>query len=151
MMKTLITILGLVALVPACYRYVPETATEPMVGGSYRATLTPTGAQTMTKYLGSEVTSFEARILSTTDSAYLVAMAQTMSRLHRRPVLWTGDQLTIPRSTIATFERRELDRNRSMRYAALYTVGAIAAGAVWFSISGKVSSTGNPGPGPINP
>jgi hypothetical protein len=143
--------LGVAVLLPACYRYVPESAPEPVLGGSYRAHLTPGGSQTLARYLGSDVVSFEGRFLSATDTAYLVSMAQTMSKLHQRPVIWTGDQLSIPRGTIATFERRELDRNRSLRFAALYTAGAIAAGAIWFSISGRVSSTGNPGPGPINP
>jgi hypothetical protein len=143
--------LAAAALCSACYKYVPETAPEPTLGAQYRATLTPLGSQSLSKYLGSDVTAFEARFVSATDSAYLVSMAQTMSKLHSRSVIWNGDQMTIPRNTIAQFERRELDRKRSMRYAALYTAGAIVAGAVWFSISGKSSSSGPPPPGPINP
>jgi len=150
-MKRAISLIGVALALSACYRYVVESAPQPSVGAEYRAHLTPSGSATLAPYLGREVQSFEGRILSASDTAYFVSVAQTASKLSTRPTIWAGEQMTIPRETILRFERKELDRKRSVRYAALYTAGALLAGSIWFSISGRASASGDPGPGPITP
>ena len=137
--------------ISGCYRYVAETASGPAVGSVYRAHLTPAGSTTLAPFLGRDVVAFEAQVLSATDSALTVAMAQTLVRSVPRPTLWAGEQMTIARTTIDRYERRELDRGRSMRYAALYTASAVVAGKLWLSIRGRVSGEAPSGPGPITP
>jgi hypothetical protein len=134
-----------------CYRYVPETALVPVVGGVYRAHLTPAGSSSLAPLLGRDVVAFEGHVLSTTDTALTVSMSQTLLRAAPRPTIWAGEQMTIGRGTIQRFERRELDRGRSLRYAALIGAGTIVAGKLWLSIKGRASGDPNPGPGPIPP
>lgn len=98
--------------------------------------------------MGENVTRFDGRILTVTDTAYLVAMSATLKRNDDRATVWTGEQLIVPRDAVGSFELRQLDRPRTVRAAALYTVGLLAVGALVFSISGIVS--GSPG-GPSGP
>jgi len=137
-------------LLGACYRYVPVTG-DLVVGGAYRGHLTPEGSQHVARLVGENVQLFDGRIVAVTDTAYLVSMSATFKRTEVRPTVWTGEQLVIPRSAVNRFELRELDRPRTVRAAALYTVGLVALGALVFSIRGIVSGDGNTTPPPIPP
>lgn len=150
MKRASIVALGALAL-SACYRYVPETAPEPAPGSDYRAHLTAEGAARLRPLLGQDVVRVDGRLLAVTDSAYQVAMGATGVTTDPRPVIWSGEQIWIPRSTVERFERRQLDRPRTMRAAALYTAGVMLAGSVWLSISGRASEKGGGGPGPTPP
>ncbi|HSA54568.1 MAG TPA: hypothetical protein VLE53_02640 [Gemmatimonadaceae bacterium] len=141
---------GLLA-VCACYRYIPETAPEPLPGSEYRAHLTPEGAALLRPLLGQDVIRVDGRVLAVSDTAYQVAMGATGVSTDPRPVIWSGEQMWIPRAAVERFERRELDRPRTMRAAALYTAGVMLAGSVWLSINGRASERGGGGPGPTPP
>jgi hypothetical protein len=61
-------------------------------------------------------------------------------------VTWKGEHVAFPRSTVASFERRSIDKGKS------YLVGGIAAGLVaavgiGFSISGSGSNGQSSGTG----
>ncbi|HEX6316125.1 MAG TPA: hypothetical protein VFZ73_14745, partial [Gemmatimonadaceae bacterium] len=90
-------------------------------------------------------------IVSVMDTAYLVAMSATLKRSDSRPTIWTGEQLVIPRDAVNRFELRELDRSRTMRAAALYTLGVATLGLLVFSISSAVSGSGTITPPPPPP
>jgi hypothetical protein len=135
-------------LFSACYRYVPAPNTDLIVGGQYRAHLTPQGSAQVARLMGENVGRFDGRILTVSDSGYLVAMSATLKRNDDRSTVWTGEHLIVPRDAVSSFELRELDRPRTVRAAALYTLGALGIGALVFSISGIVS--GSPG-GPTGP
>ena len=135
-------------LFSACYRYVPATTGVPVVGNAYRGHFTDEGSRQVARLVGENVSTFDGRILTVTDTAYLVAMSATLKRNDDRATVWTGEQLVVPRDAVGSFELRQLDRPRTVRAAALYTVGLLAVGALVFSISGSVS--GSPG-GPSGP
>ena len=135
----------------ACYRYVPETAPEPVPGSEYRAHLTPEGAARLRPLVGQDVIRVDGRVLAVSDTAYHVSLGATGVTTDPRPVIWSGEQMWIPRSAVERLERRELDRPRTMRAAALYTAGVMLAGSVWLSISGRASAKGGGGPGPAPP
>jgi len=137
-------------LLGACYRYVPVTG-DLVVGGAYRGHLTAEGSQRVAPLVGQNVQGFDGRIITVTDTAYLVAMSATLKRTEVRPTVWSGEQLVIPRSAVNRFELRELDRPRTLRAAALYTVGLVVVGALVFSISGITSGDGNTIPPPTPP
>lgn len=134
-------------LLGGCYRYVPVTG-DLVVGGAYRGHFTPEGSQQVARVVGENVERFDGRIITVTDTAYLVAMGATLKRTDVRPTVWMGEQLVIPRSAVSRFELRELDRPRTLRAAALYTVGLVAVGALVFSIKGITSGSGNGGTTP---
>jgi hypothetical protein len=101
--------------------------------------------------MGENVARFDGRLVTINDSGYVVAMSATLKRDDDRPTVWTGEQLVVPRDAISRFELRELDRPRTVRAAALSTLGLAVVGAILFSVSGIVSGS-PPGPGgPIPP
>lgn len=136
-------------LLGACYRYVPA-AGDLIVGGAYRGHLSPEGSTQVARIIGEDVGRFDGRILTVSDTAYLVAMSATLKRNDERATVWTGEQLVIPRTAVNRFELRELDRRRTVRAAALYAVGIAAIGALLFSISGAATQDGTP-PAPPTP
>jgi len=125
-----------VLLLGACYRYVPTTTGDLVPGSAYRGYLTPEGSQRVAPLVGQDVGRFDGRIVTVLDTAYLVAMSATLKRPDPRPMVWTGEQLVIPRAAVTRFELRQLDRPRTVRAAALYTVGMLAAGTLWLLIKG---------------
>lgn len=132
---------------PACYRFVPETGSSPAAGNEYRAYLTEAGTEQLRPVLGQNVGAVDGRFMSVSDTTLEVSVGATIPRGDDpRPIIWVGERVVLPRSAIARMERRELDRPRTMRAAALYTVGVLAAGSIWLSIKGKASSRGDPGP-----
>lgn len=137
-------------LLGACYRYVPMEPTEVEVGGAYRAYLSPEGTQQVARLVGENVERFDGRVVTVLDTAYLVSMSATLKRSDARQTVWTGEQLLIPRSAVNRFERRQLDRPRTVRAAALYSTGLLAVGVLVFSVKGIVSGSppGNPAPTP---
>ena len=138
-------------LFSACYRYVPATASDLTVGGSYRGHFTDEGSRRVATVIGENVQQFDGRIVSVLDTAYLVAMSATLKRSEQRPTIWTGEQLVIPRSAVNRFELRQLDRPRTMRAAAIYGGGMLAIGILIFSIKSQSSGSGTVVPPPPPP
>jgi hypothetical protein len=136
-------------LFSACYRYVPTTTPDVIVGGAYRGHFSAEGSRAVAPLIGENVERFDGRIITVTDTAYLVAMSATLKRSEARQTVWTGERLLIPRSAVNRFELRELDRKRTMRAGILAGLGIVAVGALIFSISG--GSSGNNGGEPPPP
>ncbi len=137
-------------LLGACYRYVPTTG-DVMVGGAYRGHLTEEGSQRVAPLVGQNVERFDGRIITVTDTSFLVAMSATQRKADARQIVWTGEQLVIPRSAVNKFETRELDRKRTMRAAVLYAAAVIGVGALVFSIKGNSGGDGGQPPPPPPP
>ena len=132
----------------ACYRYVPATSTEIIVGGAYRGHLTAEGSRDVTRLVGENVESFDGRIITVTDTAYLVEMSATQKRADPRSTVWAGERLVIPRNAVNKIEARELDRGRTLKAALFYTAGIVAVGVLVFSIRGGSGGTGGEPPPP---
>ncbi|HEX7123555.1 MAG TPA: hypothetical protein VF178_14355 [Gemmatimonadaceae bacterium] len=133
-------------IAPACYRYVPELEANPSVGSEYRLHLTEAGTQQLQPILGQGIAAVDGRIIGASDSSYQVTVGKTIPRDDPRPVIWAGEVVFLPLGAIERVERRELDRGRTMRAAALYTAGALVVGSIWLSVSGKASAKGGPPP-----
>ncbi len=141
--------LAAVMLLGACYRYVPATGGELVLGAAYRAHLSPEGTRSVTPLLGPNVGAFDGVILSASDSALEVAMSSTTKRLDPNRILWSGEQVMVPRDAVASFDRREIDRGRTTRAVILSALGLFAIGKLWSTFQGRVSG-GAKGP-PITP
>jgi hypothetical protein len=137
-------------LFSACYRYIPAT-TGPVVGGAYRGHFTPEGSRQVAPLVGENVDTFDGRVVTVTDTAYLIAMSATFKRADARTTVWTGEHLVIPRTAVNRFELRELDRPKTMRAAALYGAGILAIGVLVFSIKSLSSGSGSVPPPPPPP
>ena len=138
-------------LFSACYRYVPVTTGDPLVGEAYRGHLTPEGSRQIAPIVGANVATFDGRIVTVMDTAYLVAMSATFKRAEASTTIWTGEQLVIPRAAVNRFELRQLDRPRTIRAAALYSAGILAIGVLVFSIKSLASGSGTVSPPPPPP
>ena len=132
----------------ACYRYVPATTTEIIVGGAYRGHLTAEGSRDVTRLVGENVEWFDGRIITVTDTAYIVAMSATQKRADPRSTVWAGEQLVIPKHAVNKIEARELDRGRTLKAALFYTLGIVSVGALVFSIKGGSGGNGGEPPPP---
>jgi len=137
-------------LFSACYRYVPVTS-DPVVGSAYRGHFTPEGSRQVARLVGENVATFDGRIVTVLDTAYLVAMSATFKRAEASTTIWTGEQLVIPRSAVNRFELRQLDRPRTVRAAALYSAGILGLGLLVFSIKSLASGSGSVSPPPPPP
>ncbi len=133
--------IGAVSLLAGCYKYVPMNGGDLILGAAYRGHLTPEGSQRVAPLVGQDVARFDARIVSVLDTAFLVAMGATVRRGDPRQQIWTGEQVLIPRVAVNKFELRELDRPRTIRAAAYYTVGMFAAAYLWFRVRGGAGGT----------
>lgn len=142
--------LAAVLLLGACYRYVPETSAALETGAMYRAHLTPEGTQRVAPVLGANIARFDGRLVNVSDSALLVAISATVRRDDPRRTGWSGEQVTVPRSAVLGFDRRELDRKRTIGAAVGWGLGMLVVSALWRSISGRASGGDNtPGPTPF--
>ena len=129
----------------ACYRYTPIDAPSPALGSEVRVRLTDAGAVTLAPLVGNRVETVDGRVSLVTDTAVTLSVTATTDRFGSE-VPWKGEQVVFPRSTVATLERKHLDRGKS------YVVGGIAAGlvaaiGVGFSVTGNGGGTGGGGTG----
>lgn len=137
------TIRALVAVVSAtasfvaggCYRYAPMDVESPSLGTSVRVQLTDAGALTMAPLIGARVEFLDGRITSAADTALTLSVTGTTDRFGNE-VPWRGEHVMIPRSALAGFQRRTLDRKRSYLFGGV-AVGLVAAVGVGFGINGS--------------
>jgi hypothetical protein len=130
-----------------CYRYQPIEGASPALGTEVRVRLTDAGAITLAPLVGNRIETVDGRISSVGDTAVTLAVTNTTDRLGV-DVPWKGEEVTFPRATVASLERKSLDRGKS------YLVGGIAAGliaavGIGFSITGSggggnTGGTGSP-------
>ena len=134
----------------ACYRYTPQTGAAVPLGKDLRLTLTTSGAATLIPILGRETVAVEGRVMSLSDSGYVVAVSGTLKRglgssgetTSRTP--WVGESVTIPRAAVAGVELRSLDAGRTGLTSALIVVAAVATVRI---IVHAIGSSGGPADG----
>jgi hypothetical protein len=138
----------LLALAPGCYSYVPIESGAPPLGSEFRASLTDEGSSRLSTVLGAQVAEVEGRVSSSNDTAYVVAVSATRSRAHVQ-TFWTGESVTIPRSSVQRIEARTLNRQKTWLIVAAGLVGGFLTAKV-FGLGGSASGEG-PGGGPPPP
>ena len=131
----------------ACYRYTPIDSSSPALGSEVRLRLTDAGAITMAPLVGNRIEVVDGHISSVADTAVTLSVTQTTDRLGAE-VPWKGEHVVFPRTTVAGFERRSLDKGKSYLVGGI-TAGLVAAVGIGFSITGngsggQSSGTGSP-------
>jgi hypothetical protein len=129
----------------ACYRYTPIDSSSPALGSEVRLRLTDAGAITMAPLVGNRIEVVDGHISSVADTAVTLSVTQTTDRLGSE-VTWKGEQVVFPRTVVAGFERRSLDKGKSYLVGGI-TAGLVAAVGIGFSISGNGSSGQSSGTG----
>jgi len=129
----------------ACYRYTPIDSSSPALGSDVRLRLTDAGAITMAPLVGNRIEVVDGHISSVADTAVTLSVTQTTDRLGSE-VTWKGEQVVFPRTTVASLERRSLDKGKSYLMGGI-TAGLVAAVGIGFSISGSGSNGQSSGTG----
>lgn len=133
----------------ACYNYVPISAGAPPLGSEFRARLTDDGSMRLTPVLGAQVALVEGRVSETNDSALVVSISATTNRAQQQ-TFWTGESITLPRSTVQTIEARKLDRRKTWLIAAAGVLGGLLSAQIfgWGGSASGGDGGGTPPPPP---
>ncbi len=142
--------LAFVVVGAACYRYVPIASSAPPAGSEFRARLTDEGSARLTPTLGAQIALVEGRVSSANDSAYVVSVSATTNRSQVQ-TFWTGESVTLPRTTIQALEARMLDRRKTWVIATIGLVGGVLAAKVFDLFGGSAGGSGSGGGGPPPP
>jgi len=121
--------IGGIAYLAGCYEYQPVSgALAPTVldpGSEVRLELSSDGAARLEPLLGPRTVAVEGRIDSATDTAVVLAVSGTRKDGATASTLWSGGQVTVPRTAIAGLQRRTLDKKRTFFAAGIAVVGAV--------------------------
>ena len=129
-----------------CYSYAPLATTATQPGAEVRVALAEQGAADLARFLGPRAASLEGRVVERTDTALTLSVT-SITRTTGVEETWPGDQVTVPRSALATTETRRLAVGRS-----LLLTGAIIAATTLIGAALKSGTDVNrPGRTPGNP
>ena len=124
-MRAVRTVTAVVTLVTtACYSSVPLPSFPPPVNTDIIATFTDVGGQQMTSVLGPRVTGLSGRYLGLAGDSILVSV-KTVMKNDGNEEFWKGEQVSVPRATIANMRERQVSVLRSG-----LGVGAVVAALV---------------------
>jgi hypothetical protein len=132
-------------LVSACSTYAPSSLATAPASGTLRFSLTEAAHSESFGSLGSQVTSVEGEVRSSTDSAITVAVSE-VGRVAADNQAYHGEMITIPTRYIGRVEQKRTQVARSLLVA-----GAVIGAVVWIGAQaghGSVSSRRPPGPPP---
>jgi hypothetical protein len=145
-MRVVAVIVAITFLVGACFTYAPTSLAAAPNGGTVRFDLTDAAQSESFGSLGSQVTSVEGKVRSTSDSAVTISVSE-VGRVAADNQAYQGDMITIPTRYIGRVEQKRTQVGRSLLVA-----GAIIGAVVWIGGSqaghGSVSSRRPPGPPP---
>jgi hypothetical protein len=139
--------IGVAALATACYSYLPLGDGVARNGDEVRVHFTPSGAADLAREIGPGIASVEGRVLEVRADSSVTMGVGLLRSTRGDQVAWQGDApLTIPRSAIASVERRQLARGRTVAASAGATVALTAVGVLAVRRGGKGGGTGGPPP-----
>jgi hypothetical protein len=144
-MKAVAVIVAITFLVGACSTYAPTSLAAAPTGGTVRFDLTDAAHSESFGSLGSQVTSVEGKVRSTSDSAVTISVSE-VGRVAADNQAYQGDMITIPTRYIGRVEQKRTQVGRSLLVA-----GAVLGAVVWIGSQaghGSVSSRRPPGPPP---
>jgi hypothetical protein len=132
-----------------CYSYVPVAEPAAPLGDEVRVHLSDAGAADLAREIGPRMASIDARVIEVgPDSSLKLAVTQLRS-MRGEPVAWQGDApLVVPRSAIASLERRRLAQGRTVAASTAATAAAVAIGVLAVRGAGKGSGSGGSPPPP---
>ena len=130
-------------LLGACYRYTP-TNDAPLAGADVRLHLSEAGATSVAPVIGAGMTSVSGRLVTVSDSDLVVVVSETAGA--ERRLAWAGERITLPRSAVASVERRSLDRSRTIGVGAAGVGAAAAIALLVNAIGSRGDGDGDGGP-----
>jgi hypothetical protein len=132
-------------LVAACSTYAPTSLASAPASGTVRFALTDAARAESFGPLGSQLTSVEGQVRSTSDSAVTIAVSE-VSRVAADNEAYHGEMIVIPTRFIGSVEQKRTQVARSLMVA-----GGVIAAVIWIGSQaghGSISSKRPPGPPP---
>ena len=112
-----------------CYTYRGASGTTPPVGAAVAVDINDRGRVALADSLGPSPERVEGRLVSADDSTVVVAVASVKPRDGER-TSWTGERITLNRSSFGDMLERRLSVARSVALA-----GAVVGGVVAFFVT----------------
>jgi hypothetical protein len=136
-------------LATACYSYAPVAEPVPRQSDDVRVHLTPSGAGDLAREIGPRMAAVDGRVVEVRPDSSLTLAVSLLRSVSGEQVAWQGDAaLVIPRSAIASVERRRLARGRTIAASTGATAALAVIGVLAVRSGGKGSRTGVPPPPP---
>jgi hypothetical protein len=128
-----------------CYYYSPLN-NDPQPEMSLSVTLTDSGTDHLSRYLGPDVESLRGRLLSVDDTTYAMSVSAVDLR-HGMTLGWKGERVALNRSLVATMSERRFSAGRTALTSTL-TMAGFYLTVQAFKILGGGSRMGSGGGGP---
>lgn len=132
-------------LLAGCYRYQPlgsVDAAMPPTGTAVQVRLTTSGATSLASQVGPDILYLQGQIVSADPDALTLAVtrAETARRIE---IEWKGEQVTLPRSEIASVEQKRLSIGSTVLIGGL-AGGSVVAAYALFGTSGSSTTPVTP-------
>ena len=134
-----------VLVLMGCYSYVPVAVSGPPPGARANLVLTDEGTVEMARLVGPSTRAIEGDVVSANGEGLVLAVR----RLERRDGIeefWKGEQVTVPRTAVATYTERRLSRTRTVLFGAGVAAATFVLGKAFGEATGIFGRTGG-GPG----
>lgn len=112
----------LALLASGCHRYAALAPADLSPGRQVRAELGDDGSADLARWIGPRGVAVGGRIESVSDSALTISVTEVVRR-NGVAESWRGEQVSVPRSQLATVRERRFDRTRTLLLGA----GVVAA------------------------
>ena len=140
--------LGLLFLqLTGCYQYVPVGTPQLPAGALVSVGLNDRGRVELAERIGPGVRSLGGAVVTTTDSAMVLAVSTVDYMDVPVPVRWNGERVLLSRGFLNEVRERRLSRSRSLIMAAVLTIGAALVSTLALTGFGSNSDSGGPGGG----
>ncbi len=128
------------AALSACYEYTPPVTSSPTPGTEVRLTLTDAGSVAAASAVGPHVELVDGRI-GKIDADSVVVMATQTTQRGGTENLWSGERVSVPRSSVASLGVRRISASRTALAAAV-GVAVVVGTFVGFKI-GQAGTSNN--------
>ena len=136
-----------VSLCGGCYQYAAFQPTTSTTGQAVRVTLTDAGTSHVASLVGPGAAYLDGNLASMTDSAYTIALAD-LGRVNGTEEPWKGEQVTVARGEVSSFELRKAAPGRSAALTAALVGGAALVARALGAGEGAIRTrVGGPGSG----
>ena len=132
-------------LTVGCYNYSPLTQPTPEPGASVSVTLTDAGSVDLARYLGPSVFVVRGRYVGDAEQGVLLSVS-SVELVRGDEVDWKGEQVTLPKSAIASVQVRQLSKRRSVLLVGVGITGLVATTAAFGLLGGASSGSTVGGP-----
>jgi len=112
-----------------CFHYAPVTATGRLPGAEVAVGITDRGREAMTPMVGAEVARINGRVVQSTDTALVLAVA-SVDHLRGLPTRWAGESIAVKRDFISTVGERRLSRGRTAVVLGIVAVAVAVASRI---------------------